>query len=144
LKEENPVSAVIGSTIAINIPVGDETVVLVCRRPTTQEQSKFLKDRFEAKGRKVKSHLYETRVALIDKILLDVKNAEYETASGERKPLNNGTSLADEDKRHWSGILGTTVETWRDLIPPSWKSSAAMRFEDPQPEDDEDKGTEGN
>jgi hypothetical protein len=144
VKEENPVSAVIGSTIAINIPVGDETVVLVCRRPTTQEQSQFLKDRFEAKGRKVKSHLYETRVALIDKILLDVKNAEYVTASGEKKPLNSATVLTDEDKRHWSGILGMAVETWKDLIPQSWQSSAAMRFEDTQPEDDEDKATEGN
>jgi hypothetical protein len=127
-------SAVISSTIRIDVPVGDETVTFICRRPTAQEQSKFLTNRFEAKGRKVKSHLYEARAALIDKVLIDVKNAEYETAAGERRPLNKETQLTEEDKRHWSGIFGTAVESWKDLIPMSWKSSAAMHFEDPQPE----------
>ena len=130
-------SAFVGSTININIPVGDETVVLVCRRPTAQEQSTFLKDRFEAKGRKVKSHLYESRAALIDKILIDVRNAEFETAAGERFTLNKDTALSESDRHWWSNLLGVTVTCWKDLIPVSWKSSAAMRFEDAQPEDEE-------
>lgn len=131
----------IGSSIRIKVPVGDDSVEFICRRPTAEEQSKFLRDRFETKGRKVKSHLYETRVALIDRIATDIAGAQYENAAGETVPLNAQTVLSEEDKRKWAGILGVPVKDWRDLVPASWKSSAAMRFEDAQPEDE---GGEGN
>ncbi len=131
-------SVAIRRNIEISIDVSGDKVIIVCRRPTPQEQSAFLNARFEAKGRKVRSHLYEAREALIDKIMVDVRNATYETAAGELKPLNSQTVLAQQDQDHWSSILGVQVQNWKDLIPVSWKSSAAMHFEDPHPEDDEE------
>ena len=129
----------IGSTVSIRIPVGDETVTFICRRPSASEHSKFLRDRFEAKGRKMQNHLYEAREALIDKILVDVQGAEFETAEGIGVALNNKTTLNDADVAKWSGLLGVQVTSWKDLIPASWKSSAAMRFEDAQPDDEADE-----
>lgn len=129
-------SVAIRRTVEIEVLVGGETVTLVCRQPTAQQLSGFLNARFEAKGRKVKSHLYSARTGLIDQVLVDIKNATYENAQGELKTLNASTVLSEGDVAYWSGILGSKVESWKDLIPMSWKSSAAMRFEDPQPEDD--------
>jgi cytosine/adenosine deaminase-related metal-dependent hydrolase len=120
--------------IRIPIPVGDETVVMICRKPSTEELTKFLSQRFQAKGRKVQTHLYEAREELIDKVLVDVENAEYETPGGESRPLTAATVLTDEEKTFCAGVLGRKVESWKDLIPLSWKSSAAMHFEDPQPD----------
>ena len=130
----------ISGTIKIDVPVAGATVTLVCRRPTAQELSKFLNARFETQGRKVKSRLYEARTALIDKILVDVKNAEYATPEGEPKPLNCATVLGEREVEYWTAVNGAPVQSWKDLIPMSWKSSAAMHFEDQQPEE----GGEGN
>jgi hypothetical protein len=129
--------AVISNRVRIPVPVGDDTVVFICRRPTAAEQSEFLSARFQAKGRKVKSHLYDARQDLIYKVLVDMEGAEYETKAGERQPLNARTLLSDEDKGYWAGILGEQVTSWVDLIPVSWLSSAAMFFEDPAPEEAE-------
>lgn len=135
----------IGRTVKVKVQVeGGETVVLVCRRPTAPELSKFLGARFEHKGRKVKSKLYPAREEFIDKILVDVEGAQFERADGSTLPLNRAVELSDADKAHWSGICGTQVEGWKDLIPASWKSSAAMTFEDPQPESDDEGDGEGN
>jgi hypothetical protein len=131
---------VVSQQIRITVPVGGETVTLICRRPSTSELNAFLKARFEAKGRKVKSHLYDAREELMYKILRDAQNAQYETASGETKDLNAQTVLTDEDKPHWSSILGKKVESWIDLVPLSWLSSAAMHFEDAQPEEEGEAG----
>jgi hypothetical protein len=130
-------AGLVSNRVRISVPVSGEEVVLICRRPTSAEMSDFLSKRFTAKGRKVHSHLYEAREELMAKILVDAENAEYETQQGERKPLNAQTVLSDEEKAYWSGILGKKVNGWFDLIPLSWLSSAAMAFEDPQPDDEE-------
>jgi hypothetical protein len=127
----------IGSTMRVRIPVGEEAVTLVCRRPQAQELSRFLGERFETKRNKVKSRLIEARVALIDKILVDVEGAQYVGEDGETRALCASTALSIGDQRHWTTVLGKTVNAWKDLIPDSWKSSAAMRFEDAAPEDEE-------
>ncbi len=121
----------ITSKIRILVPVGDENVVLICRKPTAAEHSAFLKGRYEQKGRKVRDQSYDAREELMYKILVDAENAEYETAAGETKPLNSRTVLSDEDKSHWSRVLGKTVNSWIDLMPISWLSTAAMSFEEP-------------
>ena len=137
-------SAVISNSIRINVMVdGGEKVVFICRRPKAQELSNFLNKRFQTKGTRVKSQLYEAREALIDKILVNVEGAEYEDAAGQVKPLNASTVLSDQDKTHWAGILGESIESWKDLIPMSWKSSAAMTFEDAKPEADDADDREG-
>jgi hypothetical protein len=133
-------AAAIQTKVRISVPVGSETVVFVCRRPSAPELNAFLKQRFEAKGKKVKSHLYEAREELMYRILVDAENAEYEKKDGTMAPLNARTVLSDEDKAHWSSILGKTVSTWIDLIPLSWLSSAAMKFEDPEADEEEDGG----
>lgn len=130
----------ITSNVSIKVPVGGETVTFVCRRPSAQVMSAFLKNRFETKGKRVKSNLYEARATLIDKILFDIEGAEYESADGQSVPLNRNTVLTDADKQKWQGILGIPVNDWKDLIPLSWKSSAAMSFEDAQPDDEADPG----
>ncbi|MGE5487570.1 MAG: hypothetical protein ACM3ZB_07090 [bacterium] len=130
--------------IRIPIPVGDETVIMICRRPTAEELNKFLSARFRASGRKVQTHLYEAREELIDKVLIDVENAEYEGPDGKLRPLSARTELTEEEKTFCSGVLGKPVKTWKDLIPLSWKSSAAMHFEDPAPEAPEAEGNEKN
>ncbi|MFB3828960.1 MAG: hypothetical protein ACE15B_19495 [Bryobacteraceae bacterium] len=125
-------------TVRVKIPVGSEDVVLICRKPNAGELSQFLNARFVRKGRKIESRLIEARGEFIDRILVDAENVEYETAAGERKPLNRNTQLSEEDKAYAGGILGVKVESWKDLIALNWKSSAAMHFEDAAPEDEED------
>ncbi|HEX4135920.1 MAG TPA: hypothetical protein VHY84_14995 [Bryobacteraceae bacterium] len=114
----------------IAVDVSGETVVFVCRVPSAAELSKFLNARFETKRNKVKSHVYEARQEFIDKIAIDIENATYVGADGVEKPLNARTVLEDQDKTYWSGIQGEPVQSWKDLIPLSWKSSAAQQFED--------------
>lgn len=118
------------SHMKITIPVGGEEVTFTLRRPTAKDLSKFLNSRFEQKRNKVVSKVYEARVAFIDAHIEDIGNASFQDASGEVRPLNKDTSLSAEDKAFASGILGTPVESWKDLISVSWKSSAAMFFED--------------
>lgn len=131
----------ISRVVKVKVPVeGGETVTLVCRRPTSQELSGFLNARFDTRGKKVKSKLYEARTALINKILVNVEDANFEKADGGCAMLNAQTVLSEEDQAHWSGLLGTPVTGWKDLIPVSWMSSAAMAFEDPAPEDEDDSG----
>jgi hypothetical protein len=126
----------ISSRVRIPVPVGEETVVFICRQPSSAELSEFLGRRFTAKGRRVKSNLYDAREELMRKVLIDIEGAEFETKAGERKPLNAGAVLSDEDKGYWSDILGKPVTAWVHLIPLSWLSSAAMHFEDPAPEEE--------
>jgi hypothetical protein len=130
----------LSATVSVTVPVGDDKVVMVCRRPTAAELSRFLGDRFESKGKKVKSRLYEARTALVDKILVDARGASFQDAAGETRVLDASTTLNDDDKRMWAGIMGKPVETWKDLIPESWKSSVAMTFEDAQPDEESDSG----
>jgi hypothetical protein len=125
----------LSSNIRIPIPVGDEEVVLICRKPTTEEMNNFLSSRFVAKGRKVQQNFVEERVKLIDKILVNIENVGYENAQGEMVPLTAQTQLSDEDKAHAAALLGCKVGSWKDLINVNWKCAAAMRFEEPQTED---------
>jgi hypothetical protein len=117
-------------TRRIPIDVNGETVVFVCRVPSAAELSKFLNGRFATVRNKVNSRVYEAREEFINKIAVDVENATYAGADGIEKPLSAATALSDEDKTFWSGMFGQRVESWKDLIPLSWKSSAAQRFED--------------
>ena len=120
------------STIRISVPVGDEDVILVCRRPSADEVSKFLNSRFTTHRNKVKSNLYPARVAFVDSILVDAENVTFVTASGEEKPLNAATVLTPDDASHWSKVLGEAVSCWKDLISMPWKSTVAMYFEEQQ------------
>lgn len=122
----------------IAVPVGGEDVVFTLRRPSAKETSKFLNSRFEQKRNKLVSKLYEARVAFIDSLLVDISNAQYETAAGELKPLNKDTVLSADDAAHASRVLDIPVNSWKDLIPVSWKSSVAMQFEDSNQGGDEE------
>lgn len=133
----------ISGVVRVKVQVGSDTVVLVCRRPTAPEQSAFLGARFKTKGRKVKSELYEAREAFIDKILIDAEGAEFASGTGVR-PLNASTDLSAEDRQQWTRIMGKPVDRWQDLIPVSWKSSAAMTFEDPAQDEGEGDDSSGN
>ncbi len=125
----------LSSNIRISIPVGDEEVVLICRKPTTDEVNHFLSSRFVARGRKVQQNFVEERVKFVDKVLVNVENVGYENAQGEMVPLTAQTPLSDEDKAHAAKLLGCKVESWKDLINVAWKCAAAMRFEEPQIEE---------
>ena len=118
----------------IRIPVGEESVTVIVREPSSKERSDFLTSRFQMEGRKVKNQMTESRARFIRPLLLDLDNATYETADGTEKPLNKTTTLTDEDKTFMEGVLGMPVRDWRDLVNISWLSSAAMAFEDAAPE----------
>jgi hypothetical protein len=118
--------------VRVAVDVGGEDVVFICRTPTARETSVFLNNRFVTKRNKVTSHLYEARAEFISAIVVDVENAQFRNAAGEVLPLNAQTVLTDDDKRQCGAVLGVQIETWKDLIPLSWKSSAAMKFEDSQ------------
>ncbi len=118
----------------IRIPVGEESVTVIVREPSSKERSDFLTSRFQMEGRKVKNQMTESRARFIRPLLLDLDNATYETADGAEKPLNKTTTLTEEDKTFMEGVLGIPVKDWRDLVNVSWLSSAAMAFEDAAPE----------
>jgi hypothetical protein len=128
----------IASTRRVSIDVSGETVTFICRTPTAAEQSRFLNSRFSTERNKVKTRIYEARAEFMDLITVDVEGATYEQANDDEAKLSKATVLNDADKSMWAGILGAPVKSWKDLIPLSWKSSAAQRFEDSnnQPEDE--------
>jgi hypothetical protein len=124
--------------IRIPIEVGEEQVILICRKPTADEVNQFLSARFVAKGRKVEQHFVQERVKFIDKILIGVENAGYENAQGELVVLAAEAVLSDADKAYASESLGFPVTSWKDLINVNWKCAAAIRFEEP-PTDEAEK-----
>jgi hypothetical protein len=124
--------AQIANRIRIKIDVAGETVTFICRRPAGRMISEFLTKRFVTRRNKVESRLYEARGEFADSIILDVENAQYERADGTMAALNAETVLTDQDKQYWTGILGSPVQTWKDLIPLNWKVGVAMYFEDAQ------------
>lgn len=127
-------------SIRIGVVVGDETVTFICRQPTGAETSRFLSDRFVQKGRKITNRQSEARIDFINRILIDVENAAYETAAGEIVPLNARVTLTDEDRAYAAAILGSEVRDWKDLVNASWKATAAMRFEESQIDEGEAAG----
>jgi hypothetical protein len=118
------------TSVRIRVPVGDDDVVFVCRRPTGREISKFLSSRYVTKRNKMEPRLYEARLEFVNSILRDVEKATFRNAAGDELPLNAAATLTAEDKALWSGTLGEPVECWKDLIPVTWKSAVAMYFED--------------
>ena len=118
----------------ITIPVGDESVVIIVREPSSKERSDFLTSRFEMQGRKLKNLQTQARGRFIRPLLMDIENATYEDVAGNAQPLNKNTTLAEADKTYIETVLGIPVNDWRDLVNASWLSSAAMAFEDPAPE----------
>jgi hypothetical protein len=66
----------VATTRRVAIDVNGEIVVFVCRTPSAPELSQFLNGRFETKRNKVNSRVYEAREAFINKILIDVENAQ--------------------------------------------------------------------
>jgi len=122
--------------VRVAIDVQGETVTFVCRRPTAKEVSDFLSKRFVQKRNKVEARLYEARQEFVDKIIVDIENAQFRNAAGETLELNKDTVLTDADKAYCSSVLGFQVTSWKDLISLNWKASAAQYFEDGQPEGD--------
>ena len=120
----------ISSTRRISIDVGDETVTFVCRPPSGADISTFLSARFKTKRNKVESFVYPARAAFFDRIVINAENATYEAADSTQQTLDAGTMLTDADKTKWGVLLGIQISGWKDLIPLSWKSSLAQRFED--------------
>lgn len=117
--------------LRIPVPVGNEDVVFICRRPRAKEISTFLNNRWRRGPRgKIVDRLYEARREFVDSILIDVENVTWKTAAGDAAPLNAATSLSEADRQHWSDVLGEPVTSWKDLIPLNWKSAVAMHFED--------------
>ncbi len=131
----------IASTRRVSIDVFGEIVTFICRIPTGDELSKFLNGRFSAKRNKVESNVYPARAAFMDKITQDVEGATFEDAEGVERPLNAGTVLTEADKHKWCKLLAVpSIDSFRDLIPLSWKSSAAQQFEDSANAAGEDDG----
>jgi hypothetical protein len=123
----------------VSIDVAGGTVTFICRTPSASEQSKFLNSRFATKRNKVETRVYAARAEFMDQITVDVEGVTYVNAEGAEFPLNAAASLTDADKAKWTAVLGVTIKSFRDLIPLSWKSSAAQRFEDSNNSDSEDE-----
>jgi hypothetical protein len=112
------------------VPVGNEEVTLILRRPSAEEVSRFHNKRFVQHGRKFDNVQGTARINFIDSVLIDVANATYTNAAGLELPLNSKVELDEEDRRYASAILGAPVTSWKDLVNPTWKISAAMQFEE--------------
>jgi hypothetical protein len=125
---------VVSNNIRITVPIGNEDVVFICRRPTTKEISKFLSSRYVQKRNKVETRLYEAREAFVNSILVDVENVTFRNAANESLPLNAATILTEADRASWAMQLDVKPSelTWKDLVPLNWKSGVAMYFEDTQ------------
>jgi hypothetical protein len=117
-------------TISVRVPVGDEEVVLVLRRPSAAEVSRFHNNRFKQHGRRFDNVQGTARIEFIDSILLDVENATYTNAEGVELALNAKVDLEEADRRYAASILGAPVDSWKQLVNPTWKISAAMQFEE--------------
>jgi len=124
------------SEIRFEFYEGAEKVLVTLRRPTPEELNRFLKDRFVTVRNQVRNNLPEARRALIDKILVDVEGLTADNAAGEEVRVNRALVLSEGDRVHFSAMLGFPVESWKDLIPTSWKNSWALRFEESRDEGD--------
>lgn len=126
-------------TIRIDVGEGDP-VELIVRQPTAAEHSAFLKSRLKERRNKVKSEVFEARQAFLDKILVDCRNVKIEDVDGTSIDLNRNAEITPGLRELYG--LGEK-DGWRDLIPPNWKSAAAMHFEEPEQVGD-DEGSEKN
>lgn len=104
-------------------------ITLSMRHPTTQELSDYMRDQYVMDGRQVVNRSPEARLALADKILVNVSGLEFATASHGVAPVGPALELAEEDKVSWSQAMGTEIRDWRDLIPPALKMGAILQLE---------------
>lgn len=107
----------------IEIPFGGITVVLVLRKSTAEEYSKFLQERFQfaAGGELSLDQSPLARMNFIDQLLIDIKVKDQEgnlvepfftdCESGEEKPLT------------------PEVQGWKNYVEPSFKCAAAVVYE---------------
>jgi len=120
----------IGTSRRVLIDVAGETVTFICRHPSAQELSRFLNARFIHKRGKTETNLSGSRSIFMDQITTDLEGGTFEAADGTEQPIDASYQLTEADKTKWTGILGVKVSSFLDLIPMSWKSSAAQQFED--------------
>ena len=110
-----PVSA--NEKVRVTLPIGDEEAIFTFPSwsdPDLQKAiRKLVTGRQEIKRNQVKDISQEARITFFDSQALDVENY------GE--PLPGGK---------WDMIKAATHPNWKDLVPPSWKTSCAAYFEE--------------
>ncbi len=117
-------------TIRITRSLGDETVVLTFRHPTPQEQSDYLRSEYVPGGaHQILNRVPEARLALADKLLLDVTGLNFAGADGADRAVGAALELTEADRAEWSKNLGIEVRDWKDLVPGAWKISAVTELQ---------------
>ncbi len=106
----------------VQVPVGQNRVILVLRDYTAAEYIRFMNDRyvFKAEGR-VEDHSMQSRLRFVDDLLVGL---EAEDAGGNPETVTyvhpiNGTEEP----------LTPQVENWTHYVNPSWKIAAAVELE---------------
>jgi len=118
----------ISRNITISLPVDSGAPVeFIVRRPSADEHQKFLKSRLKERRNKITTDVIAPRLALMHKILLDCRNVTIDDEHGNEIELNAQTQLTEGIREHY-GL--DALDTWRDLIPANWLSSAATYFEE--------------
>lgn len=133
------------TNIRLKIDVGgSEPIVLVLRRSSAQQVSKFLDRRFTTRRNKMVNRSVSARIEFIDSLLIDVENLSVRDAAGEAHLVCAAMEMGEADQARWSELLNDQIRTFRDFIAVNWKSTAAMRFEDRVDDDYDDEDAEGN
>ena len=73
---------------------------------------------------------YPAAVKFIRNILTNIENAEWADSNGLVSPLNRDTVFDENERAFQAGVMGRPVESWRDLVNPTWLASAATQFEE--------------
>lgn len=107
----------------------DGVITLTMRHPTTQELSDYMRDQYVMDGRQVVNRSPEARLALADKLLVNVSGLEFTTATHSVSTVGPTLELSAEDRSNWSQALGQDIHGWKDLIPPALKMGAILQLE---------------
>lgn len=116
-------------TLEVKHQVGVETITLTFRHPAPQELSDYLRSEYVTEGARIVNHVSEARLALADRLLLDVRGLEFTSTSGVALPIGPDLEIPEVDRAEWSKHLGLEVKTWKDLIPAMWKIASVTQMQ---------------
>jgi len=106
-----------------------EGAVLIYREPTTKEYIRY-KDGISV-GRHADGKLItestEMEIELANDILQDVEDFKFEKADGFEESLSKDTPISDLS--HFEEAFGHPITSWKDVIPPVWKTRLVLKVQ---------------
>lgn len=106
-----------------------EGAVLIHREPTTREYIRY-KDGISVgrhAGGQLTTESTEKEIELANDILYDVEDFKFEKIDGQEDYLTKDTPPSEIC--HFEEAFGHPITSWKDVIPPSWKTRLVLKVQ---------------